>query len=192
MLKLLAVAAVLICTNLQAEAATAASGKFKTEATQDGTNLKYTGESSRKKFFVKVYNVASYVQDGVFKGGNKFDEILQDNNGIKRLDIKWVHEASKDKVKEGWEESFKSHLSDQQYAALQPDIQKFVGFLTAEDTKVGDEQVFTWLANGSVGVQLNGKNLGTIDNKDFGKALWTLYFGPKSVVDRDKLLQDVK
>src|ERR1700730_2086906 len=51
-------------------------------------SLYKTGESTRKKFLVKVYNVAHYIQDGTKITGETFQSILIDNRA-KQLTLKW-------------------------------------------------------------------------------------------------------
>lgn len=149
--------------------------------------LKATGAATRKKFFVKVYSVANYVQDGVESlKGDKFQDILQSNKA-KQLTLKWVHEASAEKIQDGYRESFNNTLADAQKGQLQNDINTFVSFFNTE-AKKGDEHILRWVPPAYVEVVINGNKAGSINNPEFAKALWSLWFGPKSVVDREKLL----
>lgn len=152
--------------------------------------LQATGVSTRRKFFVKVYSVASYLQDAAQATGDKFEQIMQPNKA-KQLTIKWVHEASTGKIQDGYNESFRSALPDAQYAPLKADIDKYVSFFNV-DVKVGDEQIIRWLPGGVVEVLFNGKPAGTLTNPEFAKALWSIWFGPTSVVKRDELVSLMK
>ena len=69
--------------------------------------MQATGVATRKKFFVKVYSVASYLQDGANPGGDVVQAIMQDQKA-KQLTLKWVHEASPEKVQDGYRESFRN------------------------------------------------------------------------------------
>lgn len=152
--------------------------------------LDATGVATRKKFFVKVYSVASYLQSGADKGGSdKFQTIMQDDVA-KQLTLKWVHDAGQDKVQEGYLESFKSSMGSQ-YVQLQNDLNQFLQFFNAP-VKKGDEHILRWVPGGYVEVIINGKKAGSVTNKDFAKGLWNIWFGDKSVVDRNNLVSLMK
>lgn len=154
--------------------------------------LQATGVSTRRKFFVKVYSVASYLQDAnqLSGGGDKFQQILQSDKA-KQLTLKWVHEGPVSKIQDGYRESFHSVLPEAQYNQMKNDIEKYISFFNT-DTKPGDEQVIRWLPGGTIEVLFNGKSAGTITNKEFATALWTIWFGPNSVVKRDDLVSLLK
>lgn len=147
--------------------------------------LDATGVSTRKKFFVKVYSVASYLQEGAPKDGDKF-QVFSNDQFAKQLTLKWVHEASPEKVQEGYQESFKNALSQADYSKLQNEINQYIQFFN-QPVQKGEEQIIRWFPGGYVEVLINGKTVGSITNKEFAKALWSIWFGNKSVVDRSNL-----
>lgn len=154
-------------------------------------HLQATGVATRKKFFVKVYSIASYLQNGgESQSTDKFQKIMLDDNA-KQLTMKWVHEGSADKVQDGYRESFKNAVSGSQYDQLQNEIGKFVGFFN-KDVQKGDEHILRWLPGGYVEVIINGKQAGNITNPEFAKALWNIWFGSRSVVDRNNLVSLMK
>jgi len=149
-------------------------------------NLQATGVSTRKKFFVKVYSIASYLQEGAHKnGGDIIREILQDDNA-KQLTLKWVRNAPVDKVKEGYVESFREVLGSD-YPKMQGQVDQFIQLFNNE-IKKDDEHVLRWMPGGLIEVFINGHQVGSFTNKDFAKALWSIWFGQKSVVNRDALV----
>jgi Chalcone isomerase-like len=152
--------------------------------------LEITGVATRKKFFVKVYSVAHYLQDANKAGADKFAYILEDDKA-KQLTIKWVHEASSGKIQDGYIESFKGTLSSEEYAALQSDINKYVQFFN-QDARKGDEHVLRWLPGGDIEVIINGQKVGSITNSAFAKGLWSVWFGDKSVVNKNNLTSLLK
>ena len=83
-------------------------------------NLDATGVATRG---FKVYSVASYLQKGQ-RRRRYLQTILQDSQA-KQLTMKWVHEASADKVKNGYMESFRKVLSEAQMNQLQNEINTF-------------------------------------------------------------------
>lgn len=153
--------------------------------------LQATGVATRKKFFVKVYSVASYLQEGgEGVSSDKFQQIMQ-NNKAKQLTMKWVHEAGAEKVQEGYRESFRKALSAQEYNQLQKEIETYVQFFN-QNVQKGDEHIIRWIPQGEVDVIVNGNKVGSLSNQEFARGLWTIWFGQNSVVDRDNLVSLMK
>lgn len=150
--------------------------------------LQLTGEAIRKKFFVSVYEVGHYLEKGtVISGTNKFQAILNDDKIAKQLTFKWLRDVGADKIKDGYREAFKNSLSDSEFKQLQSQINQFLGYFNQE-AKKGDEYIFRWLPGGRVEIRLKYDSIGTIDTP-FARALWAIWLGDKSVVDRNKLLK---
>lgn len=182
--------------NLYADVADSSTGvTFPSQVTveHDGKQYKLqaTGTATRKKFFVKVYSVASYIQEGALTGsGDKFQPFMSDEFA-KQLTLKWVHEASPEKVQEGYQESFKNALSSAEYSNMQNAIDQYI-HLFNQPVQKGDEQIIRWFPGGYVEVVFNGKTIGSITNPDFARVLWSIWFGNKSVVDRNQLVSGLK
>lgn len=147
--------------------------------------LEATGVATRKKFFIKVYSVAHYLQKGAATGKDKLQEIMSDANA-KQLTIKWVRAVSAAKIQDGYEESFKTAIPDPD-TQLQTAIKTYIAFFK-QDAEKGDEHVIRWIPGGIIEVQIKGKTVGTLTNPEFAKGLWNIWFGPKSVVNRDNLM----
>lgn len=149
--------------------------------------LDATGVSTRKKLIIKIYSVAHYLQKGVAKDKDKLQEILSDANA-KQLSIKWVRAVPADKVQEGYNESFKTAIPDPAYTQVQTAIKTYLAYFN-QDVQKGDEHVIRWIPGGNIEVQINGKTVGTITaGPEFAKGLWDIWFGQKSVVNRDALM----
>lgn len=149
-------------------------------------SLEATGVSTRKKLIIKVYSVAHYLQNaGNFKD-NLLAAIMSDDNA-KQLTIKWVRAVPKDKVVEGYQESFKTAIDDPAYTQLQPQIETYLGFFN-HDVQKGDVHILKWIPGGVIEVEINGAKVGAITSAEFAKGLWNIWFGQKSVVNRDALM----
>ena len=152
--------------------------------------LNETGTSTRKKFFVKIYVIASYLDvASKVNASNKFEAFTNDAYA-KQLTFKFVHEVSVDKIREAYSESL-NNIDPNLVSQLQGEIQKFIGFFN-EPIPVGEEQIFRWLPGGNVEILINGKKVGNITNKAFAQALWSIWLGDKSVVNRDDLTSLIK
>lgn len=147
--------------------------------------LQATGVATRKKLVIKVYSIASYLQDGVAAGQDKIQTILNDDYA-KQLSIKWARDVPVAKIQEVYKESL-GHSFPSASAAVQSDINKFLSFYS-QDAKKGDEHILRWAPGGIVEVSINGNKMGTISDVEFAKGLWSIWFGPHSVVDKDNLI----
>ncbi len=152
-------------------------------------DLTLTGVATRKKFFFKIYNIASYLQKGA-AGGSKIEAIMQPDTA-KQLTLKWVRNIEGKRVQDGYRESLSKVFSQAESSELQKQINEFVGFFSG-NVKNGDEHEIRWIPGGVIQVLINGTNVGTIKSEPFAKGLWSVWFGPHSVVDRDNLTSIMK
>ncbi len=148
--------------------------------------LDATGVSTRKKLIIKIYSVAHYLQNAENFKNNLLAAIMSNDNA-KQLTIKWVRAVPKDKVTEAYQESFKTAIQDPAYTQLQPQIGTYLGFFN-HDVQKGDTHILRWAPGGLIEVEINGTKVGTITNPEFAKGLWNIWFGQKSVVNRDALM----
>lgn len=154
-------------------------------------HLQATGVATRVKFFVKVYSIASYLQDpAAIKGGDKFQAIINADQA-KQLTLKWFRSVPVDKMQEAFRESFGKVLSNADLAKLKPEIDNFLTFFNQEAEK-GSEYDIRWIPGGTIEVFEAGKSVGKIANMDFAKAVWSIWFGETNVVKRDRLVSLVK
>lgn len=148
--------------------------------------LDITGVATRKKLIIKVYSVAHYLQKGWnASSGDKIKEIMRDDRA-KELILKYVHNVSLDKIQNAYHESFQNALSGSNSNQLQDEINKFISFYQ-QDAQKGDEQILRWLPGGYVEVIINGNKAGSLTNSEFARILWSIWFGPNSVVNKDNL-----
>jgi hypothetical protein len=181
---------------LQADITDDSTGvSFPSQVTIEHENRTYkldaTGVSTRKKFFVKVYSIASYLENGIVTSkGNAFNQILEDNKA-KQVTMKWVHEASASKIQDGLRDSFSKVLSKNEQTELKKYIDEYIAFFNVE-ARVGDEHVIQWLPGGYLEVLINGKSVGNITNIALAKAVFSFWFGDNSVVNRNDLIKELK
>lgn len=154
----------------------------------DGSDktLDVTGVSTRKKFFVKVYSVAHYMEDPQGRG-NALVEDIMNSDKPKQLYLKWVRTANGKKVQDGYKESFDKVAGRGRGSNIQSDVNKYIGYFS-RGVREGDTHQMNWLPDGTIEVYINGNQVGTIKNEEFAKALWSIWFGRKSVVNRNQLV----
>ena len=153
--------------------------------------LNETGSAARKKFFVKVYSIAHYLQEGSSPNGQDPFTFLLEDGPIKQYTMKWSRDVPASKIKETYHESFKSALTPHEHQAIHQEIETYISFF-GQDAKKGDEYALRWLPKGNIEVYINGSKVGSIANVAFAKALWNLWLGNKSVVDRKQLVSMLK
>jgi hypothetical protein len=144
--------------------------------------LTVTGIATRKKFFVRIYSVASYLQkNGNGAEGDKYRRIMNPEKA-KQLTLKWVRNVDGASVENGYRES----LAKTDAAGMSEQINAFVSFFK-DGVEYLDEHQIRWIPGGTIEVLINGSRAGTIENEAFAKGLWQVWFGPDSVVDRENL-----
>lgn len=154
-------------------------------------HLNATGVATRKKFFITVYSVAHYLEDGADKSAvNKIAAIMNGDNA-KQLTIKWARNLPVDRVRDGYHESFRTAIPAEELYKLQGEVNQFIGYFNKEVVK-GEEHIIRWIPGGNIEVLIDGNKVGDIHNEAFAKGLWNIWFGEKSVVNRDNLISLMK
>lgn len=153
-------------------------------------NLDLTGVATRKKFFIKVYSIASYLQSPIKGEMQPVMEQIFDSTKAKQLTLIWARSVDTAKIKGAYNEAFKGDLPGDKYAALQPQIDEFLGYFS-QDSKKGDNYTLRWAPGGILTVLINDKNVGQIKNDEFAAAVWKIWFANDDVVKRQDLLQRV-
>lgn len=173
----------------------ATGATFPTTVTFDESGKNYklqaTGVATRKKLIISVYSIASYLEEGVtLNAADKFQGILEPK-GAKQLTMKWARNVPSDKIRDAYQDSFKTVLSEQDATALKDQVSKFVALFSA-DAQKGDEYILRWVPPAQVDVLINGKQAASFTNEGFARGLWSIWFGSKSVVNRDQLVSLIK
>lgn len=148
--------------------------------------LDATGTSARKKLGFKVYGMASYLGKNA-EGADAFAKVM-DPKVAKQLTMKWMRDIEAKLLTDGYRDSFKKVITGND---LQKEIDQFLTFYS-QDIKDGDEQVIRYLPGGYVELLMNGQSRGHLTSEPFAQALWKIWFGPKSVVNRDQLVSLLK
>lgn len=149
-------------------------------------DLAVTGVATRKKLFIKVYSIASYLQKGASKSKGDLQQAIMSDDNAKQVTMKWLRAVGPDKIQETYRESIHNAIPNAQ-GQVRNDIDKFLSFFNSGVNK-GDTTVIKWLPGGYVEVDLNGNKVGSVVNKDLAAGLWNVWFGAKSPVNKEALL----
>lgn len=137
----------------------------------EGKSLKLNGAGIRKKFIVKVYVGALYLESNSTDGA----AILK-GDGTWAVRMVFLREVDKDKVIGGFKEGFEKN-SPSKAAALQPSMDKLTAALA--DMKKGATVTISYAPGKGTTVAVQGGASVTIEGKDFGDAMLANWLGSK-------------
>jgi hypothetical protein len=135
-----------------------------------------TGTAVRTKWMVKVYAIAHYGDPAAAPKGGTPEERLKhwtDAKGLKAFVLKFTYGIDAKKMREACDEGFDNanyHGKSREafLASLQGELKK------------GDEFRLVAQADGTLTAEHNGKALGTWQDAELVKALWSIWLGEKS------------
>ena len=158
--------------------------------THQGTEhtLSLTGLAVRKKFFFSIYCIAHYMQDAP-RGSTRavLQAILQDG-AAKQVTMDFVRDIRAEKIQTALTEGFRNNTSASEFEDMQPLVRRFARSIY-KDVKKGDKFIVRWLPGGTTVSIFEDQEVSTIKSMPFTKALWSSWFGERSVVDRKSLVQ---
>ncbi len=156
-------------------------------------NLSLTGLTIRKKFFLKIYSMAHYIEMNPDVSTNEtsdkeiYNTILQ-HNGAKQISMKFMRSLTADQIKDSLLSGIVKNSDEAQFQQILPDVERFNRAISA-DVKENDEFVLRWLPDGTLVSLFQGQEISTIKNENFARILWSIWFSKDSVVDRKSLIE---
>ncbi len=177
-----------------------ASGqKFETERTVDGKSYVLTGTGIRKKFIIKVYAMALYVDEADAK--RAFPSVVQRAGGAdkahllasdhaesflvwgqfgKTAVLRFVRGVDKGKIQNAYRESLSEELSDKSPADLRSAAEQFVA-LFDHDMQDGQDLIIHTTTDGKVSVEMAGVKKDGPQNAKLNRAIWSIWLGAKPI-----------
>lgn len=145
----------------------------------DGSShdLVVTGVGLREKTFMKVnvYCIVSYVAAGVTLKGDQGQALLE-LDAPKMIKMDLLRGFSREKLVNAFKDVIEKNYED--HSAFAADMDAFFAYFT-DDAQEGDALSFTYFPGEGLATVLNGEEKGVIENFEFVKALWTVWFGDK-------------
>lgn len=133
--------------------------------------LKLNGYGLRKKLFIKVYIGSLYSAKKLSSPA----EVLADT-GDKLIRMNFLHsKVDKEKIIEAYQEGIANNTPA---LAGSPELKKFLGFYSGDFVK-GDVVDLALMANGTISVSHNGRQLGQLQSPKLVKGILAIYFGDK-------------
>jgi hypothetical protein len=164
-------AVALVASALTAGAATVAGVNVADSVTVNNQKLVLNGAALRKKFVVKVYVGALYLQG---KQSNAAAIIATD--APRRQVMHFLYDVDKAKMVEAWTDGLKDNTPN-----ASPEVKTAFKTLSSwmEDMKEGQTIVLTYVPGIGTTVDVNGKSKGTLGGKAVADAILATWVGPK-------------
>lgn len=137
----------------------------------NGQVLQLNGMGLRKKAVFKVYVGALYLAQ---KSSEPAAILAADQP--RQMVMHFLRDVGKSRLVEAWKEGFAGNAPAAQ-AKLGKEIERFLGFW--RDVKEGEQVTMTYVPGKGTTVSFAGKEMGTIEGKEFADALLSVWLGPK-------------
>jgi hypothetical protein len=165
------------------------------EYNNEQLDLFMTGLTIRRKFFLKIYSMAHYIEQvpnvaaSNISDDNIYKSILQ-NNGIKQISMVFMRKLSAEQIQDSLRSGMQLNSSEADYLKILPQVEEFMQAIYA-DVKKNDEFVIRWYPDGEVISLFQGIQISSIKNVKFAETLWAIWFGDYSVIDRKALIGEL-
>jgi hypothetical protein len=136
-----------------------------------GKTLKLNGMGLRKKAIFKVYVGGLYLE-----APSQNASAILAADGPKALRMHFLRTIEKEKLVEAFKEGFEANAGPKA-AAQKAGIDKL--YATIADVKDGSETTYTYVPGTGTVVNRDGKDVATIEGKEFAEVLFLLWLGPK-------------
>lgn len=150
-------------------------------------HFKFTGESQRKLLFLRLYDVAHYI-DADARVTTSEQILRQDIN--RQLSIRYQHSISASRLRSVLLDGFHLNSTPSEWEQIEDKVEKLIAKIN-RDASSGDEMIIRWLANNRVMFYLNGALIAQTQHRIFAKVLWSIWLGPHSVVRLQELLSSL-
>jgi len=163
------------------------------EYNNEQLDLSLTGLTIRKKFFLKIYSMAHYIEQkpddsGSYVSGNKIYTDILYHNDAKQISMVFMRELTAEQIKKSMISGSKLNTNKEEYLQVLPQVEEFTHAIY-EDVKQNDEFILRWFPDGTIVSIFQGEEISLIKNDRFARALWSIWFGNDSVVDRESLIK---
>ena len=136
-----------------------------------GKTLKLNGMGLRKKAIFKVYVGGLYLE-----APSKDPAAILAADAPRALRMHFLRSIEKEKLVDAFKEGFEANAGAKA-AAQKANIDKL--YATIVDVKDGSETTYTYVPGSGTVVNRDGKDVATIEGKEFADVLFLLWLGPK-------------
>ena len=163
------------------------------EYNNEQLDLFLTGLTIRKKFFLKIYSMAHYIEQkpddsGLDVSGNKIYSNILHHNNTKQISMVFLRELTAEQIQKSLISGIKLNTNKEEYLQILPQVEEFTHAIY-ENVKQNDEFILRWFPDGTIVSIFQDEEISSIKNDKFARALWSIWFGNHSVVDRESLIK---
>jgi len=149
--------------------------------------LSATGTALRKKFVVKVYAMAHYMDTAEFADKDAALAAARSGKHPSQITMEFMRDVGADKIRDAYTEGFQKNSSEDDFGELAGLVTLFVSFF--DDVKKNDQIVLQRFPDGTVYTTVAGEKKDDIHDERFATVLWNIWFGDHSPVDRNDLVK---
>jgi hypothetical protein len=153
-----------------AKAGTLAGVELPDTVVVDGTTLRLNGMGLRQATPLRI---KAYVGGLYLAEPSSDPATVIDSRQPKRVTMKFLRDIDRRNLASGWAASLRKSGGE----SMEPSISQFTSLI--HDVKKGDTMSFTWRAAVGIEVATDGEIRGTVPGDDFGRTLFTVWFGPE-------------
>jgi len=150
--------------------------------------LEATGATVRKKFIAKVYAIVHYMDVATFAGEDEALEAARSGEHASQITMEFARGVGAEKIRNAFRDGFKKNSSESDFSELQPLIALFVAYFD-EKIEKNDQIVLQRFPDGTIVTIVAGEEMDPIRGMTFASALWDIWLGEHSIVDRKKLVK---
>ncbi len=170
----------IVCAVLGWWAAALPDGLF-AESPEPKPALSPTGQSVRRAYLVKVYSIYHYAEPPL--RGDVFTHA-----GLRRVELVFALSVGPERLKDEIAKAMRDRATPEEWTRLQDSVRAFEAPITA-GVSGGDRITLDWWPDGTLVTRFGERELSRIHDPAFAAAMWGLWLGERSLVDRDDLLR---
>ena len=148
-------------------------------------NLLQTGIAERRLFFIPIYRMAHYMPSLTVRAS------ILDAPGPKAVQLVFLRKIGGERIQREFLQIIRKNVTGEEWSEIEDSAKAYSDPFARGDTRRGDTFSVAWVGKGTLVSHFNGTLVSSIRDPQFAKVLWSIWVGPDSVVDRNRLLQKV-
>lgn len=149
--------------------------------------LRATGLAVRRVAFFKVYGMAHYANAPAGLSRDGLLASVLSESVAKQVTMHFARDIDGDRISDSLVKSLRRNADDATLHAAASAIEQFAAAIR-QDVRAGQRFTVRWLPGGVTVCVFDGQEVLVMHNGAFARALWSMWFGDRPVVDRDALL----
>lgn len=142
--------------------------------TVDGHRLVLNGMGLRE---ATIFKVDVYVAGLYLPRSTSDPAAILGADEPRRLHLVFVRDVDRGDITKAWSKGFRNNVDKKTLAAIDLRVSQLNGWM--KKMRDGDSLTFTYVPGSGTAVEINGRRAGVIEGRDFGRALFAIWLGPK-------------